>query len=252
MTEPQPAPDKLVVLQSNYLPWRGYFDLVHDADLFVFYDDVQYTKNDWRNRNKVKTQHGCEWLTIPAGADENRLICEVQLAGPGWQRKHWQTLLQLYGKAPHFGCYRAVFEDVYLGRNWTNLSELNQHLIRRISHELLGLQTRFADSRDYNLTGRKQDRLIELVTKTRARTYISGPAAKDYIDPSRFDAIGVQLVWKDYTGYPEYVQRHPPFRSDVSIVDLLFNVGADAPAYIWGWRRADVDERTDNVSTPSK
>lgn len=226
----------VVVLQSNYIPWKGYFDLIHDADLFIFYDDLQFTKNDWRNRNRIKTQKGAEWITIPVGTDAHRLICEVEIKDAAWQTKHWKTIQQHYGKCPYFARYQAFFEDVYLRRQWVNLSELNQYLIRTISSDLLGMHTTFRDSREFHPAGHKLDRLLDLVTKTDADRYISGPAAKDYIDPARFANAGVELFWKDYSGYPEYPQRFPPFEHGVSILDLLFNIGADAPWYIWGWR----------------
>ena len=227
---------KVVVLQSNYIPWKGYFDLIHDADLFIFYDDLQYTKRDWRSRNKIKAAGGAEWITIPAGSDTNRLICEVELKETGWQQKHWKTLVQNYRSCPHFERYQQFFEDFYLGRQWTNLSQMNQYLIRQVAIEYLGIRTKFEDSRVFNLSGQKQDRLLELVSKVGTERYISGPAAKSYIEPGRFEEAGIELVWKDYSGYPEYPQRFPPFEHGVSILDLLFNVGPDAAWYIWGWR----------------
>jgi len=233
----------VVVLQSNYLPWKGYFDLVHDADLFVFYDDVQFTKSDWRNRNKIKSPQGTEWLTVPVGVDVDRLIHEVEIKDSIWQGKHWKTIQQRYGKCPHFARYRPFFEEVFLVGKWTNLSELNQHLIRSISHDLLGLDTEFRDSREFQASGRKLDRLLDLLIRTGARRYISGPAAKDYIVPAQFEEAGIELVWKDYSGYPEYPQRFPPFTHGVSILDLLFNVGPDAPWYIWGWRQGTLTPR---------
>lgn len=226
----------VVVLQSNYVPWKGYFDLVHDADAFIFYDDVQFTKNDWRNRNKIKTPQGAEWITVPTGTDKDRLICEVEIKNALWQAKHWKTIQHNYGKCPHFSRYQSFFEDIYLSRKWTNLSELNQHLIRTISRDFLGITTEFCDSREFDASGHKLDRLLELVVKAKADRYISGPAAKEYIEPARFADAGIELVWKDYSGYPEYPQRFPPFEHGVSILDLLFNVGPDAPWYIWGWR----------------
>ncbi|MBV5310570.1 WbqC family protein [Chromatium okenii] len=229
----------VVILQSNYIPWKGYFDLICDADLFIFYDDLQFTKNDWRNRNKIKTPRGLEWITIPVGTDSNRLICEVQIKDYSWQAKHWKTIQQHYGKSPYFASYRDFFEDIYLGQKWTNLSVLNQTLIRSISSEILNIKTEFRDSRDYNLSGLKLERLLELVTKAEADRYISGPAAKDYIDPSRFAEANIELIWKDYSGYPEYPQRFPPFEHGVSILDLIFNVGSDAPWYIWEWRKSE-------------
>ncbi len=229
---------RVAILQSNYIPWKGYFDIIHDVDLFIFYDDLQYTKNDWRNRNKIKTPKGIEWITIPVGADANRLICEVEIKDPIWQTKHWRTLRQHYAKCPHFTRYQPFFEDVYLGRKWANLSDMNRFLIRYISCNFLNIATEFHDSREYDLSGQKLERLMNLVIKAKADWYVSGPAAKDYIEPSRFADAGIELVWKDYSGYPEYPQRFPPFEHGVSILDLLFNVGPDAPWYIWGWREA--------------
>ena len=229
----------VVIIQSNYLPWKGYFDLINDADEFIFYDDLQYTKNDWRNRNKIKTKNGSEWITVPVGSSKNRLICEVDVDNPIWQKKHWNTIQQLYSKAPHFANYKPFFEDVYRGQQWTNLSVMNQFLIESISKMFLNITTEFNDSRKYDIAGQKLDRLLNLVTKTKAERYISGPAAKDYIEAARFAELGVELVWKDYSGYPEYPQRFPPFEHSVSILDLLFNVGPDSPWYIWGWRESE-------------
>jgi hypothetical protein len=229
-------PKRLAILQSNYIPWKGYFDIIHDVDLFLFYDDVQYTKNDWRNRNRIKTANGPTWLTIPTGSDLNRLVCEVPLPDMRWAQKHWKSLQQAYSAAPHFKRYESFLRDVYLGKQWQGLSELNQFVITSIARDHLGISTSFADSRDYPTQGRKLDRLMDLIARVGPETYVSGPSARDYIDPSRFEDLGVELVYKSYDGYPEYPQRHPPFDHAVSILDLLFNVGPDAPAYIWGWR----------------
>jgi hypothetical protein len=227
---------RVAILQSSYIPWKGYFDIIHDVDLFVFHDDLQYTKGDWRNRNRIKTPRGAEWLTIPVGTREDRLICEVEIRDRSWAAKHWRRIAQSYSRAPHFESYRPWFEEAYLGRAWESLSELNQHLIRGISRDLLGLRTEFADSRDFRPEGRKLDRLLDLVRKAGAGLYVSGPAARSYIDPARFEEIGVQLAWKDYSGYPEYPQAYPPFVHEVTVLDLLFHVGPEAPAHIWGWR----------------
>lgn len=227
---------KVAILQSNYLPWKGYFDIIHDVDLFIFYDDVQYTRRDWRNRNKIKTPRGCEWLTVPTTGDREQLIHEVMLTDPKWQGNHWKTIKQSYCKAPFFAHYCALFEDVYLGQEWSHLSMLNQHLIKLISRDVLGITTEFVDSRVYAATAAKQERIIELLEKCDARYYLSGPAAKAYIDEKQFAKTGIVLAWKDYSGYPEYEQAHPPFEHGVTILDLLFNVGPKAPWYIWGWR----------------
>ena len=229
---------RVAINQSNYIPWKGYFDLIHDADVFVFLDDVQFTKNDWRNRNKVKTAQGPHWLSIPVGDDLHRRIAEVALPDPWWQRKHWRTLVQLYGRAPYFETYRGFFEDVYLKRRWENLSELNQYLTRAIATDFLGIRTRFMSSSEMPSPARKQERVLSVLRALGARVYISGPAGKPYIDPARFEREGIELVWKDYSGYPEYPQSYPPFEHAVSVLDLLFHAGPGSPYYIWGWRAA--------------
>lgn len=232
---------KVVVLQSSYLPWKGFFDLLHDADLFVFYDDVQFSKGSWRNRNRIKTPRGLEWLSIPVGPRESRLICEVPLPeDPGWAARHWRAIQTHYGEAPHFDVCRPLLEEAYReAPGFATLSRLNRHLIERIAIDLLGLSTAFADSRDFQLAGRKQERLLDLLRQVGAGTYISGPSARSYIEPERFAAAGIELVWKDYSGYPEHPQFHPPFRHEVSIVDLLCHAGPAAPWYVWGWRAGE-------------
>ncbi len=225
----------VAVLQSNYIPWRGYFDIIHDVELFIFYDDVQFTKNDWRNRNRIKTPQGTAWITVPVGQDIGRRICDVAIPDDRWQKAHWKTLSQNYARAPHLARYKAFFEDAYLGRRWESLSALNRHLVEGISAQL-GIATRFADSRDYALEGQASERLLGLLRQAGAKTYVSGPSGRDYIDAAAYAAAGIEVAWKSYEGYPEYPQVHPPFEARVSIVDLLFNAGPDAPGLIWGWR----------------
>ena len=227
----------VAVLQSSYIPWRGYFDLIHDADVFVFYDDVQYTVNDWRNRNKIKTANGVVWLTIPVGNQNDRRICDVELKDAGWARKHWMTIEQSYGKAPHFSAFSDFFRDIY-ARPWPSLSDLNQTLTKTIARDLLGIGTTFRDSREFSLDGSKSDRLLSLLRQLGATRYISGPAAKAYLDVAEYKRAGIDVAWKDYSTYPEYRQMHGPFVPDVSIVDLLMSCGDTAPQYIWGYRNA--------------
>lgn len=227
---------RVAVLQSNYLPWKGYFDIIHDVDLFIFYDDVQYTKNDWRNRNRIKAPTGTTWLTVPAGANLDRLICEVRLPDSNWQLKHWKSLRQNYSRAPFFGKYQEFFAQVYIDMRWETLSQLNQFLIKSISREFLGIRTPFEDSRQFPLAGDRQDRLMNLLGQVGCAQYLSGPAGRNYLDGQMFDSAGIKLEYKDYGGYPEYKQMYPPFDHFVSVIDLLFNVGDAAPCFIWGWR----------------
>lgn len=228
--------NKIAVIQSNYIPWKGYFDIINDVDIFIFYDDVQFTKNTWRNRNKIKSVNGTNWISIPVGSDLKRLICEVVMTDSKWQEKHWKTIEQFYNKTPFYDLYKDFFKEFYLNKIWTSLSELNQQMIKGISKDILGISTKFEDSRSYNVQGHKMDRLIDLLKKAGADIYVSGPAAENYMNDDLLETNGIKLIYKDYSGYPEYPQLYPPFMHDVSILDLLFNVGPEAPYYIWGWR----------------
>lgn len=226
----------VAVLQSNYIPWKGYFDIINDVDLFIFYDDVQYTKSDWRNRNRIKTPNGTAWLTVPVGQDLDRQICQVVIDDKRWARKHLKTLSQYYSKAPFFKYYSEFFENAYCGMEWKTLSDLNHFMITTIARDFLGVTTTFSDSREYSVTGRKMERLLDLLTQCGAKRYLSGPSARDYIDSRLFKEAGIELIYKDYEGYPEYPQFYPPFEHGVSILDLLFHTGPEAQHHIWGWR----------------
>lgn len=227
----------VAILQSNYIPWKGYFDIVHDVDECIFLEDVQYTPHNWRNRNRIKTAAGPAWLSVPVGSSKRRLLCEVELPPFRWAHLHWSALVSAYRRAPHFERYAHLVHDALFGPSFRLLSELNRHLITSISTRVLGIGTRFRDSREFHVRDRgKQERLLEILEQTGAGVYVSGPAAKAFLDPRRFAAHGIEVIWKDYGGYPEYEQLYPPFRHDVTILDLLFHVGERAPYYIWGWR----------------
>ncbi len=227
---------RIAVIQSSYLPWKGYFDIIHDVDEFIFYDDVQFTRQDWRSRNRIKSVNGPLWLSVPTGADLDRRICDVRLNDSRWQAKHWKSILQSYSRTPFFAHYRDFFEDAYTARSWESLADFNQYMTREIAQRFLGIATTFTDSRTYAASGQRQQRLLDLLGKAGATHYVSGPSARNYIDDAAFAQAGISLVYKDYSGYPEYPQPHPPFRHDVSIIDLLFCTGDAAPRYIWGWR----------------
>jgi hypothetical protein len=160
----------------------------------------------------------------------------VEIVDQNWAQRHWNIIKQWYGEAPYFSYFQEFFSDIYLKQNWNNLAVFNQYMIKKIATELLGIRTCFEDSRAYHLSGKKEERLIDLLTQVGATCYISGPTAKDYLRPDVFKSAGIELVFKDYAGYPEYPQLFPPFDHYVSILDLLFQTGPSAPAYIWGWR----------------
>ena len=232
---------RVAVLQSNYLPWRGYFDIIHDVDVFVFYDDVQYTVNDWRNRNRIKTANGPVWLTVPVGNQNDRRICDVGLRDQSWARKHWRTIEQAYGRAPHFAMVADFLRPIY-ERPWASLSELNHTLVKGIATDFLGIRTTFRDSREFQLDGQKSDRLLHLLTELGATEYVSGPSARDYLDVAAYQRAGITVEWKDYSTYPEYPQLHGTFVPNVSIVDLLVSCGPTSPSCIWGYRQPRVSE----------
>ena len=223
---------KVAAIQSNYIPWKGYFDMINLADLFVFYDDVQYTKKDWRNRNLIKTPNGLIWLTVPCNSTREQKIFEVEITNSGWQTKHWRSIELNYSKAPFFNRYKSVFKEVYFLKSWEFISELNQYLIKFISKEILKSKTHFADSRIYGLTGRKEERVLDLLKKCGATEYICGPSAKSYINEKIFLKEGIKIKWMDYSGYPEYRQLYPPFCHEVSIIDLIFNEGPEAGRFM--------------------
>jgi hypothetical protein len=226
---------KVAVIQSNYIPWRGYFDIMHDADVFVFYDDVQYTVNDWRNRNRIKTANGVIWLTIPVGGQNDRRICDVEIQDRSWARKHWMTIEQSYRRAPGFRRYGDLFREIY-ARPWQSLSELNQTLTRTIAVDMLGIRTRIRDSREFPLEGKAGDRLLMLLGHIGATEYISGPAARAYLDVDRYARAGVTVHWKDYGTYPAYPQLHGGYAPGLSVVDLLMNCAERSSDYVWGYR----------------
>lgn len=224
----------VAIVQSNYIPWKGYFDLIASVDEFILYDDMQYTRRDWRNRNQIKTPQGVQWLTVPVlvkGRYEQK-ICETQIDdSAGWASSHWKTLEQNYRRAAYFGEIAEWLRPIYADGTHDNLSQLNRVLIEAVM-EYLGIRTRLSWSSDYQLIDGKTDRLADLCSQAGGTTYVSGPAAKDYMDEAVFEARGIELAWFDYTGYLEYPQLWGEFTHGVTILDLLFNCGKTAPNYM--------------------
>ena len=208
----------------------------------MFYDDVQYDKHGWRNRNRVKTANGTIWLTIPVRARgnvvESTRINEIRCASKEWGRKHWATLRQSYGRAPHFERYAPLFEEFY-SRQEDRLAELTIDLTRRLAHELGIERTRFVRSSEFaGIEGTATDRLIALMRAVGADHFISGPTARAYIDEAKLALARVTLEYMRYE-YPEYEQLHPPYDAQVSVLDLLFMRGAGAGELIWGRHAAE-------------
>ncbi len=230
---PPPARKTVAILQSNYIPWKGYFDLINFADEFIFYDEVQYTKNDWRNRNRIKTPQGPTWLTIPVRQTSlEQKINETPVTDPKWAVKHWRTLAQTYARAPHFRTYKDELEALYADPGSELLSVINRRFVAAICN-WLGIDTRLSSSEDYEMGEGKTERLVRLVQAVGGTHYLSGPSARDYLQEDQFAQVGVAVEWMDYRGYPEYRQAGPaPFEHAVSVLDLLFNEGPDAPLYM--------------------
>lgn len=220
---------KVAIVQSNYIPWKGYFDMIAAVDEFILYDDMQYTRRDWRNRNQIKTPQGLMWLTVPVQVKGkyHQKIRDTEIDGTEWAALHWKSLAQNYCKAPHYQDVANWLEPLYLGETYTHLSQLNRRFLEAIC-QYLGIRTRISNSWDYTLIDGKTERLADLCAQAGGSEYISGPAAKDYIDEKVFADMGIHLTWFDYAGYAEYPQLWGEFCHGVSILDLLFNCGQDA------------------------
>jgi hypothetical protein len=228
----------VVILQPSYIPWRGYFHQVAKADLFIFYDDVQFDKRGWRNRNRIKTAQGAQWLSIPVFArgaqTENIPINQIRLVWEEpWNTKHWTSIKHAYSKAPYFDFYKDKIESLYT----THPEFLADYTIETTIAlaRLLGIEhTQFKRSSEIpGINGQKTDRLIQILKAVGATHYISGPSAKDYIENEKFEEAGISLEYMVYN-YPEYQQLYPPFDPQVSVLDLLFMTGPFAFNFITG------------------
>ncbi|NIM97934.1 MAG: hypothetical protein GTO24_07625 [candidate division Zixibacteria bacterium] len=224
---------QVAITQSSYIPWKGYFDLMNAVDEFILFDDMQYTRRDWRNRNKIKTANGLIWLTIPVKVKGryHQKIKDVVISHPRWRQKHWNSIVHGYSKVRFFESYREVFEGLYLGIDESNLSLVNYQFLRAICG-ILGIDTKLSWSMDYALVEGKTERLVDLCKQAGATNYLSGPSAKDYIDEGLFTKEGIALQYMDYSGYPGYDQLFPPFEHHVSVIDLIFNEGPNATKYL--------------------
>ena len=226
-----------VILQPSYIPWRGYFDQINRADVFIFYDDVQYDKHGWRNRNQIKTDQGRQWLTIPVhsgGVVEKSIPInqvEIDWSKP-WNEAHRKAFTFAYKRAPFFQKYAALLESFYQ-RHDILLADFTIASTIALARELGISHTRFMRSSEITVTGKKTERLVQILTQVGASHYLSGPSARDYIENDKFAAAGISLEYIDYN-YPEYPQLHPPFDPFVSILDLLFMTGPEASKYIFG------------------
>lgn len=229
---------KLAVVQSNYIPWKGYFDLIAAVDEFIIFDVVQYTRRDWRNRNLIKTPTGPKWLTVPVQTKGRfqQSIYQTRIDGTRWRNKHWKTLVQFYRDAKFFQETRIWLEPIYTRESFTYLSQLNCRLIEAIC-QYLEITTKLSHSNRFDPVDGKNERIVDLCLRTGATEYFSGPAAKAYLDEAHFNQNGIAVRWFDYAGYPEYEQIGNKFIHGLSILDLIFNCGKDARKYMKYYRQ---------------
>lgn len=223
---------KVAIVQSNYIPWKGYFDLINSVDAFVIYDEVQYTKGDWRNRNKIKTPQGAKWITLPINCSGKGFepISEKFIADERWGENHWKIIYQNYFRTKYFDVYKDSLKEAMLTAG-CHLSSVNKKLIHYVC-EHLNINTPIYDSSVFLQKGGKTERLVNICKDLYADIYLSGPAAQGYLEVELFEEVGMRVEWMDYTGYPVYTQLSPPFEHAVSILDLLFNEGPEAHRYM--------------------
>jgi len=220
------------MIQSNYLPWRGYFDFIDDVDIFVIYDDVQYTRKDWRNRNLIKTADGTKWITVPVKFSQKKptLIKDTEIDfNQPWQRKHIGNITQAYRKAPFFELYSPELFSL-LQESYRTISELNIALIRWCMEKFC-IDVPLVSSSTFSTAGGRSERIVDLIKQLGGSEYLVGPAAKAYINEKLFEKEGIRLLYKSYR-YPPYKQQFGPFEGLVSAIDLLFNCGVDARRYL--------------------
>lgn len=217
----------VAVHQPQYLPWLGYFDKIRQADVFCYLDSVQYKKNDWQNRNRIKTSQGWQWLTVPVRFQFPEKICEVKINPMvNWRKKHLQALVTNYRRAPYFETYIEVYEQVY-SEDWELVSELNIHFIERLI-DALGLSQKPAvKSSQLDLREEPTDRLIDICKEVQADTYLAGQDGMKYMDLERFKENGIEVIIQDFK-HPVYPQIFNDFESHMSVVDLLFNCGPES------------------------
>lgn len=230
---------RVAILQSNYIPWRGYFDIIRSVDEFILYDVVQFTKNDWRNRNQIRTANGLLWLTIPVKTSGRfgQSIADTEIAGAGWAASHWKSIAEAYARAPHFAAYRRQFEEAYAAcGHESRLSAVNERLITLVA-SVLGLPTVIRGAGIEPPPGDRNERLVHVCRSRGAQVYLTGPSARSYIDLAMFAAAGIDVEFMDYSGYRPYPQVHGDFEPHVSVLDLIFNTGESATEHLLPRRR---------------
>lgn len=218
------------MLQPNYIPWKGVFDLISRVDVFVFYDDVQYTVKDWRSRNKIKTKDGELWLSVPVKTKglRDQLICDAEISEPNqWRKKHYKSIKSNYQGAKYFKDYEYLLEDIYLGEPWKKIADLDIFATKLIA-KALDIDVEWHNASDLAQDGGKDgEKVIKICKKLGCDYFINGPTAKGFMNDDLFKENDIVLDYIEYD-YPEYKQLHEPFCHHVSVLDVIFNCGPEA------------------------
>lgn len=225
---------KVLITQSNYVPWKGYFDAINLVDEVILYDSAQYTKRDWRNRNIIQTESGPAWLTIPVlvKGKFDQKIRDTKVSEHKWMEKHWKTLKGNYARAAHFKEMHDFLENLYLGASMDYLSEINYWFLSEIS-KWMNINTPIIFCDQFNLQQESPSgRLVSICMQANATHYYTGAAAKSYLEEEKFKKENIEVCYLNYDNYIEYPQLHKPFNHNVSILDLLFNTGSTFGKYM--------------------
>src|SRR5512139_694547 len=239
---------RVVILQPGYLPWLGFFEQFYRSDLFVIYDDVQFDRRGWRHRNRIKGPAGAQWLTVPVLKKGRfaQTIRETRIdTTMAWQRKHLGSLRACYAHAPYFDSYYPGVEHL-LQNSWEFLLDLDMALIE-VLLGCLGLRRPVQLASEIGGSGRSTERLYEICRAVGASRYLTGEAAKDYLDETLFSAGGIQVEYQHYD-HPVYRQLFGAFTSHLSLLDLLFNHGPDSLDILTGRTAVSISESSHAVS----
>ncbi len=229
---------KVAILQSSYIPWKGYFDIINSVDEFILLDSVQYTKRDWRNRNVIVNGEKLTWLTIPVKTKGlyHQRIEDVRVLDHTWAKRHFATIRHCYCRSAWFESYERIFSET-----WENaagedlLCRINKIFIEMVCN-LLKIKTKLSISNIYEPEGKGSSLILDLCIKSGASVYITGPKARNYLEENTFTEAGIQVIYFDYKDYPEYPQQSPLFRHNVSVIDLILNTGPAATDYMLSFK----------------
>ncbi len=226
----------VAIHQPEYLPWLGFFDKAQQADLFVLLDHVQYRKNYFQNRNRIRSDQGSLWLTVPVQTKGRSLqpILEVQIdhaGSPRWREKCWRSIVQHYQKTPFWTSVAPVLEDFYR-KSWEKLAEMNEAIIQRML-QIFGIPVKVVRSSQMKVDGNSGDLLVRICQQVGADTYLSGISGRDYLDLAAFSRVGIRVEFQDFH-HPIYRQVYEPFMPCMSGIDLLFHYGPESLGVLQG------------------